>query len=344
MHTIAAILVEPNQLVIDELEIPPLKPGQALVEIDYSGICHTQLLEVRGYRGKDLFLPHCLGHEGSGRVIEIASNVEKVKPGDHVILSWMKGSGANVSGTVYDWNERKVNAGAITTFSRLAVISENRLTPISKDFPLMEAALIGCALPTGLGVIFNTAQPKAGQSLAVFGCGGIGLCAIQGAAILKCSPLIAIDIIASKLILARQLGATHCIDASKSDPLHELTKLGPLDFAIEATGNPIVMQQAMTAVHPQGGTAVIVGNARFGSQMSIDPQLFNQGKRLLGTWGGDNQPDLHFSKYCHLIQNGHLNLEPFLKQSYPLQELNRALSDLEKGDALRPILDLTRID
>ena len=143
--------------------------------------------------------------------------------------------------------------------------------------------------------------------------------------------------------MAKQLGATHCIDASKTDPLQELAKLGPLDFAIEASGNTIAMQQAFSAIRPQGGIAVIVGNARFGSQLSIDPQLFNQGKKLLGTWGGDNQPDLHFSKYCKLIQNGHLNLRPFLNKCYSLQEVDTALSDLEKGAALRPILDLTRI-
>ncbi len=343
MRTLAAILVEMNRLIIDELEIPPLKPGQALVEIDYSGVCHTQLLEVRGFRGKDAFLPHCLGHEGSGKVVEIGAKVEKVKPGDHVILSWMKGSGANVPGTTYQWNGQTVNAGAITTFSRHAVISENRLTLLAKDFPLMEAALIGCALPTGLGAVFNTAQPRPGQSLAVFGCGGIGLCAIRGAAISGCAPLIAIDLIASKLEAAKQMGATHCIDASKTDALQEIAKLGPLDFAIEASGSPIAMQQAFTAVRPQGGTAVIVGNARFGTQLTIDPAQFNQGKRLLGTWGGDNQPDVHFSRYCSLIQHGHLRLQPFLNKIYRLKELDAAITDLEKGAALRPILDLTQV-
>lgn len=343
MHTLAAILVDTNHLVIDELEIPPLKPGQVLVEIEYSGVCHSQLLEVRGYRGKDTFLPHCLGHEGSGKVLEIGAKVEKVKPGDHVILSWIKGSGANVPGTTYQWKDKTVNAGAITTFNRHAVISENRLTPISKEFPLKEAALIGCALPTGLGAVINTAQPRPGQSLAVFGCGGIGLCAIRGAAICGCAPIIAIDLVASKLEAAKQLGATHCINASIQDPLQELSKIGPLDFAIEASGNPSVMQQALQAVRPQGGVAVIVGNARFGSQLSIDPQLLNQGKKLLGTWGGDNQPDLHFPRYCSLIQHGHLNLHPFLSSIYGLREIDLALNDLEKGHALRPILDLSKI-
>lgn len=341
MRTIAAILVELNKLVIDEIEIPVLKPGQVLVEIDYSGVCHTQVLEVRGYRGKDPFLPHCLGHEGSGRVVEVGPKVEKVKQGDSVILSWMKGSGANVAGTAYSWKGATVNAGAITTFSRLAVISENRLTPIPAYVPMKEAALLGCALPTGLGAIFNTAQPKPGQSLAVFGCGGIGLCAIRGATLVGCAPIIAIDLVPSKLDTAKSFGATHCVDASTTDPLQALSQLGQLDFAIEASGSPIAMGQALQAVRAQGGTAVIVGNARFGSSLTIDPQQFNQGKRLLGTWGGDNQPDLHFPRYCNLIQHGHLSLKPFLSNVYSLSELDTALSDLEQGRALRPLIDLT---
>lgn len=287
MYTQAAILVDPKKsIVIDDIEIPPLQPGQVLIDIQYSGICHTQLLEVRGRRGKDPFLPHCLGHEGSGIVKEVGPKVEKVKPGDHVILSWIKGSGANVAGTKYVWKNQTVNAGAITTFSHYSVISENRLTVISKDFPLKEAALLGCAVPTGLGVIFNTARPSPGQSLAVFGCGGIGLCAIQGASISGCVPIIAIDIRPEKLKIAKKMGAHHCIDASSQDPVSEIQSIGPLDFAIESSGSPIAMKQAIQSVRPQGGRAIIVGNAQHGSELALDPKEFNMGKQIFGTWGG----------------------------------------------------------
>ena len=222
------------------------------------------------------------------------------------------------------------------------MISENRLTLLPKGFPMKEAALIGCALPTGLGAVFNTAQPRPGQSLAVFGCGGIGLSAIHGATLTGCAPIIAIDLVASKLEAAKEFGATHCINASECDTLQELGKLGPLDFAIEASGSPVAMQQALQAVRSQGGAAVIVGNARFGAQLSLDPAQFNQGKRLLGTWGGDNQPDIHFPRYCNLIQHGQLALQPFLTKVYGLHEIEKAIEDLEKGAALRPILDLSR--
>ncbi len=343
MRTIAAILSDTNTIIIDELEIPTLKPGQVLVQVDYSGVCHTQLLEVRGLKGKDAFLPHCLGHEGSGTVVEIGPKIEKVKAGDRVILSWMKGSGANVAGTVYEWKGRLVNAGSITTFSRLAVVSENRLTPLPHDIPMKEAALLGCALPTGLGAVLNTAQPKPGQSLAVFGCGGVGLSAVLGAKLSGCAPLIAIDLFASKLKTAKTFGATHTIDASKENVLEALAKIGPLDYAVEASGSPIAMQTALQAVRPQGGAAILIGNARHGHMLSLDPQLFNQGKRLLGTWGGDNQPDIHFPRYCNLIRHGYLPLAPFVEHSYPLERLDDALKDLECGAVLRPIIDLTTL-
>jgi len=342
MQTPAALLVETNKpLVIDEIEIPPLKPGQVLVKVQYSGICHTQLLEVRGRRGEDHYLPHCLGHEGSGVVVEVGPKVEKVKADDHVILSWIKGSGANVAGTIYRWNNQNVNAGGITTFSNYSIISENRLTVIPKDFPLKDAALLGCAVPTGLGVVFNTAQPQPGQSLAVFGCGGIGLCAIQGASIAGCVPIIAVDILEDKLQMAKKLGAQYCINASEKDPVKEIQKICSLDFAIDASGSPKAMKQALKSVRPQGGNAIIVGNARFGSELVIDPVDFNMGKRILGTWGGDNNPDIHYPRYCNFIRHGLLNLNFLTTKTYKLQEIDKAFDEFEKGETLRPIIDMT---
>jgi S-(hydroxymethyl)glutathione dehydrogenase/alcohol dehydrogenase len=343
MKTTAAVLVELGRpLELADLAVPALKPGQALVEVAYSGVCHTQIGEARGHRGEDKFLPHCLGHEGSGIVREVGPGVAKVRPGDRVILSWVKGSGADVPGTVYDWNGRAVNAGGITTFATYSVISENRLTVVPDGMPLRLAALVGCAVPTGAGVIFNTAQPRPGQSVAVFGVGGIGSCAAAAAALAGCTPVIAVDVNPDKLALARRLGATHAVNAKACDPVAEVLKLckGGADFAVEATGLAPVMRQALAAVRPQGGTAVVVGNARFGETLAIDPRELNQGKRLLGTWGGDNVPDRDYPRYCKLMAAGRLDLEPLLSHSYRLADVNAALDDLERGCAARPLLDI----
>ncbi|MBI3317675.1 MAG: zinc-binding dehydrogenase [Candidatus Omnitrophica bacterium] len=344
MKTAAAVLVETGKpLVLADLEIPRLGAGQVLVEVALSGVCHTQLLESRGFRGADRYLPHCLGHEGAGVVREAGPGVRKVSVGDRVILSWMKGSGADVNGAVYGWNGRSVNAGGITTFSRLSVISENRLTVVSGNLPMPHAALLGCAVPTGLGAVFNTAQPRAGQSIAIFGTGGIGLCAVAGAALAGCFPVIAVDIREEKLRLAKELGATHALDAGQVDPVEKIKALCPggSDFAIEASGRPSVMQQALSCVRPQGGAAVIVGNARQGERLEVNPWELNLGKRLLGTWGGDNVPDRDFQRYVKLVASGKLNLQPLVSKSYGLSGVNEALDDLEAGRVTRPLIDMS---
>lgn len=345
MKTKAAVLVELDRpLVLADLEIPALLPGQALVELKYSGVCHTQVLEARGRRGEDRFLPHCLGHEGSGVVVDIGPGVRKVQPGQSVILSWIKGSGADVPGTQYRWDGRVVNAGAVTTFGRHAVLSENRLTLCSDGLDLRYASLVGCAVPTGVGVIFNSLQPSAGSSLAVFGVGGVGAYSLAAAATLDCRPLIAIDRVAARLEIAKSLGATDTILVNDDcpDPAAQLLRMRPqgLDFAVEATGVPAVMEQALRSVRPRGGAAIIVGNARHGSTVTFDPRQFNQGKRLLGSWGGESDPDRDYPRYCRLIAEGKLPAEQFLTKTYSLDEINTALDELERGEVLRPLIKL----
>jgi len=345
MKTDAAILTELQKpLVVSEIEIPSLKPGQVLVDISYSGICHTQLSECQGTRGEDTFLPHCLGHEGSGIVRETGTGVKKVKAGDRVIISWIKGSGADVSSTVYQWGDERVNAGGVTTFSRHSVISENRLTVIPNDISMEVAALIGCAVPTGMGAVLNTARPRPGQSIAIFGTGGIGLCSVAGAVISGCAPVIAVDINPEKLKVAKKMGATHCICSTTGNLIEEMMNICPggLDFAIEATGIPEVMNQALTIVHAQGGVAVVIGNANFKDKLVIDPRQLNMGKQLRGTWGGDNNPDVDFPRYCQLIKYGRLNLDPLMSPPYSLDEINKALTDLARGHAVRPLIDMSR--
>jgi len=343
MKTVAAVLIETGKpLVLAELDIPALKPGQVLVEIKFSGVCHTQVLECRGHRGEDRYLPHCLGHEGSGIVCDLGSGVTKVRAGDRVILSWIKGSGADVPGTVYRWGSRNVNAGAIATFSRYSIISENRLTVVPVDFAMQAVALLGCAVPTGVGAVINTAKPNPGQNIAVFGTGGIGLCAVAGAAIAGCTPIIAIDIQQNKLKLATQMGATHGVNATLVNPVEELNRICPggVDFAIEASGYPAVMLQALYSVRNQGGIVVVVGNAREGERLELDPRQFNMGKQLRGTWGGDNWPDRDFPRYCELLSAGKLNIEPLSSRIYRLSEINQAIDDLETGKATRPLIDM----
>ena len=342
MKTLAAVLVETGKpLVLEEIEIPALMKGQVLVEITFSGVCHTQLGEVRGKRGADKYLPHCLGHEGSGVVVETGPGVTKVKSGDRVLLSWMKGSGADVPGAIYKSSRGSINSGSITTFSKYSVISENRVSPLPDGITAREATIFGCAVPTGMGAVINTAQARAGQSAVIFGAGGIGLCAVAGAVIAGCSKVVAVDIKPNKLAVAKSMGATHCVESNGNDLLAELKNIseGGFDIAIEASGQTEPMAQALAAVRDRGGVAVVLGNARFGERLMIDPRELNHGKQLRGSWGGDNKPDQDFPRYFGLYASGKLKLDPLLARTYSLEQINESMNDLENGDVVRPIID-----
>ncbi len=343
MKTKAAILVETGKpLEIGELEIPQLKSGQCLVEIAYSGACHTQLLETRGRRGEDPWLPHCLGHEASGVVVDVGPDVTRAAPGDRVALSWIKAEGIEAGGSVYEWAGRQVNAGAVTTFQRHGVVSENRVTVLPDTLDIRQATLLGCALPTGLGAVMNVGKPMDGESVAIFGAGGVGLCAVMGAVVSGCDPIIAIDLIDTKLELARTFGATHTIDPSSVEVVSAIADICPdgVDLAIEASGRPSVMATAHSVVRPRGGRAVVIGNAPKGQTIVLDPLQFNLGKSLLGTWGGDAVPDRDFPDFAALMAAGVIDVEPLLSSPYKLEEINNALDDLEEGRIGRPLIKM----
>lgn len=341
MKTTAAVLVETGKpLELMEIEVPKLKDGQVLVEVLYSGVCRTQVLECRGHRGEDKFLPHCLGHEGTGKVLEVGEGVTKVNEDDYVLLSWMKGGGYDVPGTVYGTDGNRVNAGGIATFMNYSVISENRLTRINGSLPLDQAALLGCAVPTGFGVLKNTITAQEGDSIAVFGVGGIGQCVVQAAKIAGCDPIIAVDLFDDKLVTARSVGATHLFNPNECDPVKEIIKIagGGMDYAVEATGIPHVMAQALASVRVRGGSVVVIGNAKEGDLLYLDPHELNMGKKIFGTWGGDNDPDKDFPEYIDMFRSGVIDLAPLITQSYTLEQVNQAIDDLDTGKTLRPII------
>jgi S-(hydroxymethyl)glutathione dehydrogenase/alcohol dehydrogenase len=322
-----------------------LATGQVLVEVAFSGVCRSQLLEVHGLRGPDRFLPHTLGHEGSGVVIETGEGVGKVRTGDHVILTWIKGSGTEAGGTVYIASDgRKVNSGPVSTFLRRAVVSENRVVKIPAGVPLKEAALLGCALPTGAGAVLNTARVKAGETVAVFGLGGVGLSVVLGAKLAHAGMVVAVDVSEQKLELAKRLGATHVVNASRTDPVsgvRSLTGGKGADYAIEAVGRKETMEAAYAAAREGGGLAVIAGNLPTGEKISIDPMSLVRGKRIAGTWGGETDPDRDIPLYADRWLAGELELSALITHTYPLAAVNDALEELATGKVGRAILDMS---
>jgi len=344
MKTIAAILIELNRpLELVELEIPPLQNGQVLVQMVYSGLCHTQLNEWKGKKGADPYLPHTLGHEGSGIVLEIGEGVTKVKPGDRVVLSWIKGRGLDVLGASYQWEGRKVNSGAISTFMEKAVIAESRVIPIPDTIPFREASLLGCAIPTGAGVVLNDMQLKAGQSVAVFGIGGIGLSALIAARSLNAYPIIAVDVVQEKLERSKRAGATHALHANESgmmEKLFAITQGKGLDFALECAGRKEVMETAFSCVKAPGGLCVLAGNLAKGEKIQIDPFDLIRGRRILGTWGGGTQLDEDVPRYIDLFFKERNSLDILISDEVPLGEINDLMARLDQGKIARGLIAL----
>lgn len=345
MKTTAAILVQTGKpLELWDIEIPRLGRGQVLVEVLFSGACRTQVLEAWGLKGEDKWVPHCLGHEGVGRVLETGPEVSRVRSGDQVVLSWLKGAGIEAGGAKYACDGKTVNAGGVTTFQKMAVCSENRLSPLPPDVPAEHAIMLGCALPTGYGCVFNTGRAVPGESVAVFGAGGVGQSAIMTAVAMGLDPVIAIDISPEKRAMAKAFGAHIVIDPTAGDivaAVKAATGGRGADLAVEATGQPSVMRLALDCVRPQGGRAVIAGNAKAGEELTISPGSLNQGKSLLGTWGGDCVPERDFPKLASLMVTGRIDVAPLLTDRYALTDINAALADLRDGRIGRPLIDMS---
>ncbi len=333
MKTKAAILVELKKpLVVDEVEVPKLSFGQVLVKLEIAGVCGKQIDEFLGTRGNDPYLPHLLGHEGAGIVEEIGAGVTRVKAGDHVLASWLKGSGINAPTPIYNWNGKNVNAGNITTFQRYSVLSENRLTKIPDELPFAAAALLGCAVPTGMGTVLNQAKARPGETIAIFGAGGIGLCAIMAAALISAHKIIVIDIVDEKLKRAAKFGATDIINSSQMDPvtaIRDLTNGEGVDHAICTVGNPVAMEQAYNCASRTHGYVVLAGVT--GEKICLDPYPMNFGRQIAGSHGGETIRDRDIPKYINLYQSGKLKIEELITDRFKLEDINQIFAAMKNG-------------
>lgn len=343
----AAILTEQKKpLVVDEIELPKtLDVGQVLVEVVYSGICGSQLGEIDGVKGDDPYLPHLLGHEGSGKVIAIGAGVETVKPGDHVVMHWRPGTGIQGKPPHYKWRGERLNAGFVTTFNDFAITSENRLTAIPKTFDLAAAALLGCAVLTGAGVIRNDAQVTMGDSVVVWGAGGVGYNMIQAARMSSAYPVIAIDLFDEKLAMAKKFGATHTFNAKKEDSVFdrvsEILDGKGADVVIDNTGIPDIIEQAYNLSKPKGKT-ILVGVPKKGNTISIYSLPLHFGKVLKGSHGGGANPQEDIIRYLGLINQGMMEIDSLITARVPLTEINSAIASIKSGHIIgRCLVDMS---
>jgi S-(hydroxymethyl)glutathione dehydrogenase/alcohol dehydrogenase len=361
----AAILEQVNTpLTVEEVRLEGPRRGEVLVKLAASGVCHSDWHVVSG--GTPHPLPVILGHEGAGMAVEVGEGVERVKVGDHVVLSWvpicgecfycLHGLPAQCEGNA-DWawkgtlrdgatrfwlgNQPVHHLSATSTFAEMTVVPEVSCVPVRRDVPLPAAALAGCAVATGLGAVVHTARVRPGQRVAVFGCGGVGLSIVQAAALAGALQIIAVDIAPGKLAMAAALGATHLVDSSQEDPVAAVKRLSDgrgADHVFEAIGNPAVMGQAYRAARI-GGNILLVGIGPKGAQVSFSAaDLPRSSKRICSSYYGDCDPRRDVPWILDLYAAGRLDLEKVISRTYRLEEINQAFEDMLAGRVARGVI------
>jgi len=331
----AAILTELKKpLIIANIELPQtLEVGQVLVKIHFSGICGSQLGEIDGAKGEDKYLPHLLGHEGTGTVVATGPGVKHVKTGDAVVLHWRKGLGIEGDPPTYMWEGKQVNAGWITTFNEYAIVAENRVTAIPADSDMEAASLLGCAVTTGFGVVENNARVRIGESVVVFGAGGIGLNVIQAASLVSAYPIIAVDVFDNRLDLAKQMGATHVINSKQTDSkaaIMDIAGKAGVDVFIDNTGQPSIIEMGYQITKPHG-RITLVGVPKKDNNISIFSLPLHFGKKISGSHGGEAVPQTDIPRYNALHNAGRLSLRKLITAKYTLDNINEAISDMRNG-------------
>ncbi len=372
MRTKAAVLyemqkprpyAESSPLIIEDLELDGPGYGEVLVEVVGAGLCHSDLSTIDGSRPRPL--PMVLGHEASGIVRELGPGVASLKVDDHVVFSFVptcgrcmccatgrpalceNGAASNTAGTLLNGGVRFRKGSTpvlhhlgVSAFSQYTVAACESLVKIDPALPLDKAALFGCAILTGVGAVLNTAHVAPGQSVAVFGLGGVGLSAVMGAKLAGANPIVAVDPVAQKLELARTLGAHHTIDPKASDVVARIAELtaGGVDFAFEAVGSAAVLASAYAAVR-RGGSAISVGLPHPNQQLSIQAlSLVGQDKTLRGSYMGSAVPKRDIPRFIGLYLDGRLPVDTLLSPPLRFDEINVGFDRLATGTAVRQIL------
>ena len=365
MKSRAAVLFEAGQkLEVCEVDVQDPGPGEVRVQVMAAGVCHTDLSVMTGKLAAPL--PAILGHEGAGIVRDVGAGVTSVQPGDHVIPLWrlscgeceycsggrpalcgegteIRSSGRLLDGTSrfsLDGKEIRHFAG-VSSFSNYTVLPEGAVLKISKDLPFEQAALMGCAVITGVGAVVNAAAVKPGRTVAVFGAGGVGVNVVQGAVLAGAQMIIAVDRHASRLEDAMIFGATHTVNASDGDPvdaIRQLTEGRGVDYAFEAVGLPVTIQQAFNCLTKRG-VAMEVGIAPNNTEVTVSASSLVYEERVLaGSLYGSAAPKTDIPMMIDLYRGGRLKLDELLTRSYPIEEINEAYDAMQSGETLRSVV------
>jgi aryl-alcohol dehydrogenase len=346
---------------IEEIELDEPRDDEVLVHIVGSGICHTDLV------GRDQYLPIPLpavfGHEGSGVVEKVGARITKVKPGDHVVMSYLSCgtcfpcnngavsycmnffkcnfNGARTDGTPTMRKNGETIHGSFfsqSSFATYALAKERNVVKVRKDVPLEILGPLGCGIQTGAGGVIISLHPRAGSSIAVFGAGSVGQSAILGAVVCGCTTIVAVDINAERLKMAREFGATHTINANKTDPVQEIQKItgAGVEYSLECAGNAKVFRQAVDSL-ARIGVCGLIGVAPSGTEVSLDMEVILNGRTVRGIVEGDSVPDIFIPRLIELYKQGRFPFDRMIN-FYPFDQINKAVEDSEKGKVLKPVL------
>jgi S-(hydroxymethyl)glutathione dehydrogenase / alcohol dehydrogenase len=357
----AAVLHAANQpMTIEEVALTKPGPREVLLRTAFAGLCHSDLHFIEGLYPHPT--PCVLGHESAGVVEAVGEGVTYVKPGDHVItcLSVFCGTCPQcVTGhpNLCENTEVKMPPGAsrrlswkngelmnqflnLSSFGEQMLVHENSMVKIDPDIPLDRAALVGCGVMTGVGAVFNAAKVEPGSTVAVIGCGGVGLSAVNGAALAGAERIIAIDTVASKLELARELGATDTLNASNADPVKAVRDMtgGGVHYSFEALGTKTTAEQAFGMLRP-GGTATIIGMVPLGVKIELHGYDFLRDRRLQGTSMGGNRFRVDMPRLLSLWRQGRLKLDHLISGRIKLGEINEGFAALKSGAPVRQLID-----
>ena len=363
----AAILQELNTpLKIEQVELDDPKDREVLVKLVATAVCHTDIHCIKG----DLATPPpvVLGHEGAGIVEKVGKDVTSVGPGDKVVLTVAPYCGKcpacmmGVPTSCEDYPTTTMMMGSMTdgtkrlkrkngeelshfmaqsSFAEYAIVHESAAVKVREDVPLDVVCLLGCGVSTGIGAVINKARVKAGSSVAVFGCGGVGLATIMAAKLVGARQIIAVDMLDKKLEFARELGATDLVNGSKDDPVAKIAELaaGGVDYAFEAIGNTTAMTQAFHSVYARpGGMAVVLGLAPIGTTFSIEAWRFMREVTVTGCTVGSIRPQIDIPHYIDLYMAGKLPLDKMISAHYPLGQINKAIKDTIEGKIMRGVI------
>lgn len=328
-------------LIFQNLKIPMPNDHQLLVKIKYTYICGTQLNEINGKKGNDKYLPHVLGHEASGVVLETGKQVKKFKPGDNVILSWIKKNGHESENPFYLNSKKKIiNSGQVSTFSQLSLVSKTRVYKLLKGMPMDIAALFGCAIPTGFGIVFKYIKKiKKNEFVGIYGVGGVGMMSIIALKLLGISNIYAIDKNKNNLKIAKKFGCKkiYTPHVFSKEIINSKINKKLIKYNIEISGDKKMMEMATKNLSSKG-SCILAGNVKYGFKINLNPYELIFGKKIFGFSGSDLPLDKNFKKYYQLIKKINYNKLRKVFKVYKFKKINQAIADFKNGKTLRPLI------